>query len=1007
LIAYYFYDEEASGGVVATMRNDGSDAHDRGQSNAGATNASDAPDIEVLIGSCPSLSAFFQNDREEARRDYLGWLRKKANAIVDQSAGRVDCLKKFAKVWLSDHLLFGPAARIFALARDKCEDPRTSNWLMQQWALATYKDEERPARDRLDAALAILAKIEPLKGEIDPDLILEDSAETSALRGAVHRRLYELDGQAKRLHDALTCYRTSHEIDLKREARFTGYGALNAAVLLDTLAFTLELTGDGPITGEAAGKARAESDELRTIIVDRLGRRLAAASGDHEEWLYETMAGACLALGLARWDTGANTSHEGSQASPDLLRQAASWIDKATACKRPDWKRETTHAQWLRVALLNEPSGAASAELENYWNAAAETIKLFRTKTGGVALSGHEMAGDARRGKVGLALSGGGFRASFFHIGVLARLAEVDALRHIDVLSTVSGGSIVGAHYYLLLRKLLESNPDPSRGCYIGIVKRLQKDFSAAVDANMRMRGLSNVWVALKLLFKPGYTRSDRMAELYDKLLYAPALASANDRPCAQDHPCSEDHPCADNRRCAKPADQTEAIVRPPKRPTAPQMRSLSITPAGENAGFNPRYGNWRRSARVPALLINATSLNTGHSWHFTAHWMGEPPELIGQEVDKNERLRRVYYADAGRHQSLTLGSAVAASACVPGIFEPLRLPGLYPGRLVRLVDGGVHDNQGVDALIGQGCDFILCSDASGQTGDEFNPANGPVTTPKRALNILMKRVRESEFADLNNCVKSVAGRNLFFIHLKSELPADDIDWIDCDDPTRRGPRTPTSYGIDQDIQRHISDIRTDLDSFSEVEAGALMLSGYRMTCAALKVSVARTHSRSGDAAFGAFDIRADHGSWSFLALRDAMATPPDARDIVRDDLVRQLRVGRELFFKETRLASRSAIIVASLLLFAIVSFSLVKAYCEWDAIRAWLFDADFRGSRAVVLAAAMALAVAGAWPRLRVWCFESFFAITGLVLSNVYFGFGLNRLFLKRGRLDRLLKLK
>ena len=35
-------------------------------------------------------------------------------------------------------------------------------------------------------------------------------------------------------------------------------------------------------------------------------------------------------------------------------------------------------------------------------------------------------------GKVGLGLSGGGFRASLFHIGVLARLAELDILRHVE-----------------------------------------------------------------------------------------------------------------------------------------------------------------------------------------------------------------------------------------------------------------------------------------------------------------------------------------------------------------------------------------------------------------------------------------------------------------------------------------------------------------------------------------------------------------------------------------------
>jgi NTE family protein len=44
------------------------------------------------------------------------------------------------------------------------------------------------------------------------------------------------------------------------------------------------------------------------------------------------------------------------------------------------------------------------------------------------------------RPRLGLALSGDGFRASFFHIGVLARPAEVELLREIEAISTVSGG---------------------------------------------------------------------------------------------------------------------------------------------------------------------------------------------------------------------------------------------------------------------------------------------------------------------------------------------------------------------------------------------------------------------------------------------------------------------------------------------------------------------------------------------------------------------------------------
>ena len=44
--------------------------------------------------------------------------------------------------------------------------------------------------------------------------------------------------------------------------------------------------------------------------------------------------------------------------------------------------------------------------------------------------------------KITLALSGGGFRATVFHLGVLARLAEESKLEEVNYLSTVSGGSL-------------------------------------------------------------------------------------------------------------------------------------------------------------------------------------------------------------------------------------------------------------------------------------------------------------------------------------------------------------------------------------------------------------------------------------------------------------------------------------------------------------------------------------------------------------------------------------
>jgi len=51
--------------------------------------------------------------------------------------------------------------------------------------------------------------------------------------------------------------------------------------------------------------------------------------------------------------------------------------------------------------------------------------------------------------KIGLSLSGGGFRATLFHLGVVAAFRHLSRIRDIAVVSCVSGGSIVGAHLVL------------------------------------------------------------------------------------------------------------------------------------------------------------------------------------------------------------------------------------------------------------------------------------------------------------------------------------------------------------------------------------------------------------------------------------------------------------------------------------------------------------------------------------------------------------------------------
>ena len=52
--------------------------------------------------------------------------------------------------------------------------------------------------------------------------------------------------------------------------------------------------------------------------------------------------------------------------------------------------------------------------------------------------------------KIALALSGGGFRATVFHLGMLARLAEEKRLEEVTLISTVSGGSLCAGLVYAL-----------------------------------------------------------------------------------------------------------------------------------------------------------------------------------------------------------------------------------------------------------------------------------------------------------------------------------------------------------------------------------------------------------------------------------------------------------------------------------------------------------------------------------------------------------------------------
>jgi len=460
-------------------------------------------------------------------------------------------------------------------------------------------------------------------------------------------------------------------------------------------------------------------------------------------------------------------------------------------------------------------------------------------------------------------------------------------LRHVEVLSCVSGGSIVGAHYYLEVRHLLQTKKDEdiSREDYLGLVARIADKFLVGIQRNIRCRLMSEFVANLKMALVPDYSTTRRLGELYEENIY----------------------------RLVEDGHQGERW-----------LNELVVIPNGEGPEFSPKLDNWRRRAKVPILILNATTLNTGHNWQFTASWMGETPAGITSGIDANDRLRRLYYWQAPpEHRKIRLGHAVAASACVPGLFEPLVIAGLYPDRVVHLVDGGLHDNQGVDSLLEQDCSMFLVSDATGQMQTIRKPRSELLELPMRASSILMARVREAEYRELEARRKSSLIRGLMFLHLKKGLDVKPIDWIGAQNSDNRagnvstGTDETTDYQVDKVAQEQLAAIRTDLDSFNDTEAFALMASGYLMTKRDLPNAFSGVDG---------IDTMARTGDWQFLKVEDQLATWRSQGDAGLR-FIRLLEVGCSKLAKSFRLAPVRATASWIIPLTAVAAIAAVISY--------------------------------------------------------------------------------
>ncbi|MBS1510068.1 MAG: patatin-like phospholipase family protein [Bacteroidetes bacterium] len=779
----------------------------------------------------------------------------------------------------------------------------------QKLAGFIYKDYSLPSSFKFNKALNELTNHEDLK--------ITTNCETLGLAGAIYKRKWLYDNQFRNLILSRYYYGCGYNVwknnldKQKVPQNDNGYCAINFA-FINELMSVVKLNEHGSETGisDSIIHRLEEAKQTRVRIItelEQLNYRDAADEG--MKWVLQTLIEAYIGT----------ENYEQAAEKIQLYGQRVVKAENDHANEYQLWEKRTLIKQLLTIyglkrSLLEfDAAASVNTSKENKEKFAAYIKDVRLKKFEGqlqVLVGGNLLDEDIETGKIGLALSGGGFRAAFFQIGVLAALAENDVLRKIEVLSCVSGGSILGAYYYLKLKKMLEENSDKQisekgNECYIKLVQEIEADFFNAVKQNLRMQILSSIGINFKMLvpqwkifkwinnktkvfqwlFPNKYSRTHRLGELYEKYLYAPLLGAGRVK---------------------------EHIY----------INNLYIKP-DKNERFVPAVENWTRQNKVPQLILNCTSLNTGHNWQFTASWMGEPPGNIEPEIDAKKRLRRMYYKDApGAYKNFRLGYAVAASSCVPVMFEPLAMNELYPGINLQLVDGGVHDNQGIAALIGEECKSMIIADGSGQMPLNPEASKGVLGNFYRADSILQERIRELQFLDVQSRNYTTLVKNLLIVHLKSDLHKPPQNWIYCEDPPRTiidtnnavDNKDLTSYGILLDSQQLLSEIRTDLDAFSEMEAYGLMLSGYKQTMNKLRntnfytAPATTANTETGDAANKsdtAADANAgDTPTWKFLAAEEFYT------DKAKADFVKQhLKESHSVAFKALQVTSVKVIV--------------------------------------------------------------------------------------------------
>ena len=343
---------------------------------------------------------------------------------------------------------------------------------------------------------------------------------------------------------------------------------------------------------------------------------------------------------------------------------------------------------------------------------------------------------------IGLSLSGGGSRAVAFHLGTLRALEDLELLDEVDVVSGISGGSVM-----------------------TGLLGYSEAPF-AQIDRNavkFLRRGL--VWPAVKKLPHPA-----RVAPLVWNLAVVTLPTLATDLTAWAANLAGSLFPGIRNAmsvvsRCSWPVRRRYSC-------THVVSDVIADVVGTQNCDASTRQGK--------SIVFNACELRTGTAFRMS-----------------NERFGTWRYGWAPASE-LRVAEAVTASAAYPPFLppfdwmRPFERHGETTTRRVIVTDGGVFENLGVSVMepgrdsqvsaITYNPDIIIVSDAG---AGQFTGETIPLSWPKRMTQVvssLMRKVQDATKTRLHDHVKS--GRIDGFIYaalgqLDHRVPLKPHNWVD------------------------------------------------------------------------------------------------------------------------------------------------------------------------------------------------------------------------------------